>query len=228
MIAIRSAAVRRTIRRVVPFVIVPALALSGAVLTERGQYALVISLMCAASFLLFAAGFERKKTGARRLVVVSVMTALAVAGRFIPLVKPVAALTIISALYLGGEAGFLTGALTALVSNFYFGQGPWTPFQMMAWGLIGLFAGLLAVPLRQKKMLLLLYGLLAGIGYSMIMDVWTVLWYGQGFNGTLYLAALATALPHTVLYAVSNVIYLALLARPFGEKLNRLRVKYGV
>ena len=139
-----------------------------------------------------------------------------------------AALTIISALYLGGEAGFLTGALTALISNFYFGQGPWTPFQMMAWGLIGLFAGLLAAPLRQKKMLLLLYGLLAGIGYSMIMDVWTVLWYGQGFNGTLYLAALATALPHTVLYAASNVIYLALLARPFGEKLNRLRVKYGV
>ena len=228
MIAIRSAAVRRTIRHIVPFVIVPALALSGAVLTERRQYALVISLVCAASFLLFAAGFERKKTGARRLVVVSVMTALAVAGRFIPLVKPVAALTIISALYLGGEAGFLTGALTALVSNFYFGHGPWTPFQMMAWGLIGLCAGLLAVSLRKNRALLLLYGLLAGIGYSMIMDVWTVLWYGQGFNWTLYLAALATALPYTVLYAASNVIYLALLARPFGEKLGRLRVKYGV
>ena len=118
MIVIRSERLRRVIRRVVPFIVVPALALSGAVLAERGQYALVISLACAASFLLFAAGFERKRTGARRLVVVSVMTALAVAGRFIPLVKPVAALTIISALYLGGEAGFLTGALTALISNF--------------------------------------------------------------------------------------------------------------
>ena len=62
----------------------------------------------------------------------------------------------------------------------------------------------------------------------MIMDVWTVLWYGQGFSLPLYLAALGTALPHTTLYAVSNVIYLALFARPFGEKLERLRVKYGV
>lgn len=228
MIVIKSTALRRAIRRAVPFVVVPALALSGAVLTERGQYALVISLVCAASFLLFAAGFERKKTGSRRLVVVSIMTALAVAGRFIPLVKPVAALTIISALYLGGEAGFLTGALTALISNFYFGQGPWTPFQMMAWGLVGLTAGLLAEPLRKKRALLLLYGALAGIGYSMIMDVWTVLWYGQGFRLTLYLAALVTALPHTALYAASNVLFLALLARPFGEKLERLRVKYGI
>ena len=142
--------------------------------------------------------------------------------------KPVAALTIISALYLGGEAGFLTGALTALISNFYFGQGPWTPFQMMAWGLVGLIAGLLAAPLRRSRALLLIYGLLSGVGYSMIMDVWTVLWYGQGFNMSLYLAALVTALPHTALYAASNVIYLALFARPFGEKLERLRVKYGV
>lgn len=228
MIVIRSERLRRVIRRVVPFIVVPALALSGAVLAERGQYALVISLACAASFLLFAAGFERKRTGARRLVVVSVMTALAVAGRFIPLVKPVAALTIISALYLGGEAGFLTGALTALISNFYFGQGPWTAFQMTAWGLVGLIAGLLAAPLRKNRALLLLYGLLSGIGYSMIMDVWTVLWYGQGFSAPLYLAALATALPHTALYAASNVIYLALFARPFGEKLERLRVKYGI
>lgn len=228
MIVIRSERLRRVIRRVVPFIVVPALALSGAMLAERGQYALVISLACAASFLLFAAGFERKRTGARRLVVVSVMTALAVAGRFIPLVKPVAALTIISALYLGGEAGFLTGALTALISNFYFGQGPWTAFQMTAWGLVGLIAGLLAAPLRKNRALLLLYGLLSGIGYSMIMDVWTVLWYGQGFSAPLYLAALATALPHTALYAASNVIYLALFARPFGEKLERLRVKYGI
>lgn len=228
MIVIRSERLRRVIRRVVPFIVVPALALSGAVLAERGQYALVISLACAASFLLFAAGFERKRTGARRLVVVSVMTALAVAGRFIPLVKPVAALTIISALYLGGEAGFLTGALTALISNFYFGQGPWTAFQMTAWGLVGLIAGLLAAPLRKNRALLLLYGLLSGIGYSMIMDVWTVLWYGRGFSAPLYLAALATALPHTALYAASNVIYLVLFARPFGEKLERLRVKYGI
>ena len=79
------------------------------------------------------------------------MVALSVTGRFIPFFKPVTALTVLTAVYLGGEAGFLCGALSAVISNFWFGQGPWTPFQMLAWGMIGLFAGLLASPLKRSR-----------------------------------------------------------------------------
>ena len=75
------------------------------------------------------------------MVIAAVITALCVVGRFIPFFKPIAALTIIAAVYLGGETGFMVGAMAALMSNFYFGQGPWTPFQMLAWGMIGLIAG---------------------------------------------------------------------------------------
>ncbi len=228
MIVIKSARKRRWLRRILPFFVIPALALAGALMRERAQYALMISLVCGASFLLFAAGFEKKRTGSRRLVAVAVMTALSVTGRFIPLIKPVAALTIITALYLGGEAGFLVGALTALVSNFYFGQGPWTPFQMLAWGLTGYVAAFLVMPLKKSRGALLLYGAIAGIGYSMIMDIWTVLWYNGSLSASLYRAAMITALPHTLVYALSNVIFLALFARPFGEKLERLRLKYGI
>ena len=67
----------------------------------------------------------------------------------------------------------------------------------------------------------------AGVAYSFIMDVWTVLWYNGSFNPALYAAALASALPYTVLYAISNVVFLNLLSRPFGEKLDRVRIKYG-
>ncbi|MBQ4311836.1 MAG: ECF transporter S component, partial [Oscillospiraceae bacterium] len=108
------------------------------------------------------------------------------------------------------------------------GQGPWTVFQMLAWGLIGMLAGIMAKPLKQNRILLLLYGLIAGISYSFIMDIWTVLAYSEGFSWELYLAALTTAVPYTISYAVSNVLFLALLADPFGEKLERIKKKYGV
>ena len=131
-------------------------------------------------------------------------------------------------MYLGGEAGFLTGALSAVISNFYFGQGPWTLFQMLAWGLIGLIAGVLSKRLQDHRWFLLLYGAISGVAFSFIMDIWTVLWYNNGFNLQLYLAALVTAAPYTILYTVSNMLFLYIFAKPFGSKLARVKLKYGV
>ena len=168
MIVIRSARARRILRYLIPFFIIPALIAAGVFLLHERRYALIALLMVLCALILFATGFERKRTGRRRMVLVSVLTALSVAGRFIPLLKPVAAMTILSGVYLSGEAGFLVGALSAVISNFYFGQGPWTPFQMFAWGLIGLIAGYLSRPMQKSRGLLLLYGLIAGIAYSWI------------------------------------------------------------
>ncbi len=228
MIVIRSARTRRILRYLIPFFIIPALIAAGVFLLREKRYALIALLMVLCALILFATGFERKRTGRRRMVLVSVLTALSVAGRFIPLLKPVAAMTILSGVYLGSEAGFLVGALSAVISNFYFGQGPWTPFQMFAWGLIGLIAGYLSRPMQKSRGLLLLYGLIAGIAYSFIMDIWTVLWYNGTFNAGLYGAALLSAIPHTIAYMVSNLLFLALFAKPFGEKLGRIRLKYDI
>lgn len=228
MIVIQSPRARRALRVAIPCLLMPLLAVSsGALLAER-YYPLLILLCTAASLALFAAGFERRKTGARRLALACVMTALAVVGRFIPFLKPIAAVTILTALALGGEAGFLVGALTALISNFYFGQGPWTPFQMLAFGLIGLAAGALRARLKKSRPLLLLYGALAGAAYSWMMDVWTVLWYDGAFTMALYRAALLSALPYTVLYAASNVLFLAVFASSTIRKLDRLVMKYDL
>ena len=114
------------------------------------------------------------------------------------------------------------------MSNFYFGQGPWTPFQMLAWGLIGLIAGYLAGPLKRSRVLLILYGLFSGVFFSFVMDIWTVLWYNGTFSPGLWVSAVAAAVPHTILYSVSNILFLWFLAKPIGEKLERVRVKYGV
>ncbi len=219
---------RDALRILLPFGAIPALVALGAVLFPAQQALLVALGVAALSLLLFATGFEKRQTGSRRLVLAAILTALCVAGRFIPLFKPVTAITILAGMWLGGETGFLVGAMAALCSNFAFGQGPWTPFQMLAWGMIGLLAGLLHRPLKSSRLLLCLYGVAAGAGYSLILDVWTVMWHQGSFQWSAYGMAAITALPHTAVYALSNLIFLLLLAGPIGKKLERIRDKYGI
>ncbi len=224
--------VKRTLRWMLPLVLMPLLVVLGGWLLGERFYAWGILGMVILSQLLFFAGFERKTVGTRRLVVAAVMTALSVMGRIIfapiPGFKPITAIVVITGIWIGGETGFLTGSLSALISNFFSGQGPWTPFQMFAWGMLGLLAGLLSDGLKQSRIALAAYGIFAGVAYSMFMDIWTVLWYQGGVNMALYGTALVTSLPYMISYAASNVLFLLLLGKPFGEKLERIRVKYGL
>jgi len=232
MLIIKNERLRKVLRVALPCILIPGGLFLGAVVFKEKQTAWITIYLVICSLLLFYAGIEKRTVGTRRMVVTAVMTALSVIGRFIfaavPAFKPITAMVIITAVWLGPEPGFLVGSLTAVISNFYFGQGPWTPFQMFAWGMIGLIAGLLGDPLRRSRVALGIYGFLAGIVYSMVMDTWTVLWYNGEFSRALYLAALASSVPHLLSYAVSNVIFLLLLGRPFGEKLERVKIKYGV
>ena len=122
----------------------------------------------------------------------------------------------------------MTGALTALISNIYFGQGPWTPFQMLAWGIVGLLGGLLSKYLKKNKWLLLIFSAIAGIIFSLIMDIWTVLWLDNSFNLPRYLTALLGSAKSTITYAVSNVIFISLLIIPASKTLERIKEKYGI
>lgn len=218
---------RRFCCYLLPLCVMP-LVVWAAANTDARYTALLIVIMAALTLLLFFCGIGQEKIGTRRLVLSAVFMALAVVGRMIPLLKPVTAMVILAALYLGKEAGFLVGAGAAVISNFLFGQGPWTVFQMLAWGLIGFFAGILSQPLLRSKALLLCYGAVTGIAYSMLMDVWTVLWHYEGFSMGYYTAALLTALPYTLLYVGGNLLFLWLLAKPVGHKLQRIRIKYGL
>lgn len=205
----------------------------GGVCLFREKYAAWLSLCVAvlACLPLFFR-FERRENTPRELAVVAVMTALCAAGRFLfawlPGFKPVTALTVITGVWLGPEAGFAVGALSAVLSNVYFGQGPWTPFQMAAWGLLGFLAGVLARPLKKSRVALCFYGAAAGVLYSAAMDVWTALWADGRFVFARYAAAVLSALPVTAEYALSNVVFLLLLARPIGGQLQRIQIKYGL
>lgn len=228
MVVINNQTLRKVLKWFIPFLIIPLFVILGAFVFPQKMYLIVSLGVAFFSIVLFWTSFEKKITGSRRMVIVSIMTALCIVGRFIPFFKPVTAITIITAMYLGGESGFLVGAMSAILSNFYFGQGPWTPFQMLAWGLIGLIAGYFANKLKKNRIFLFIFGVLSGVVFSFIMDIWTVMWYNGTFHVGLYLSAILSAIPHTILYAFSNFIFLWVLAKPFGEKLERIKIKYGV
>ena len=228
MIYIAKPGLRKTLTILIPALLIPCTVILGALAFDAKAHLFISLAVAVLSLVLLIAGFERKEIGTRRTVLVSVMVALCVVGRLIPLCKPVTAIVVLCAVYLGPQAGFYTGSVAALLSNFLFGQGPWTPFQMLGWGLIGLFAGLLSRPLSKSRVLLLLYGALAGVAFSAVMDVWSVLWASGSLTVEGYTAALITALPHTALYAASNVVFLAVFAKPIGDKLQRIKIKYGI
>lgn len=211
---------------------VPLLIIIGTVVFNSKQYSFISMgiavTACAAVFL----SFEKGRHSTAKLLLISVMTALSVAGRFIfaslPGFKPVTAVTVIAAMYLGPQAGFLTGSLSAFISNFYFGQGPWTPFQMLAWGIIGLLAGLFEKSLKKSKLFSLGFAAFSGALFSFIMDIWTVIWQINGFSIARYAAAIVSSAKFTAIYAISNVVFIAVLSKPIGRLLERTKNKYGI
>lgn len=129
----------------------------------------------------------------------------------------------------GMQAGFVTGALSAIVSNIFFGQGPWTPFQMFVWGFLGSLAGLIFKRGQKPNIVfLILIGILGGAAFSVMMDVWSVLNIDGTWNWSRYFALFVSSLPFMAIYAVSNVVFLLLLTKPFLQKLNRVKDKYGL
>lgn len=232
MIVIKNAFLRSFLSKILPFLVIPAVVISGAFVFRDKSYSYVIIAVVVLTIVLFVSGFEKRKIGTRRLVLTAAFVALASIGRVIcsplPGVNPVTAITIFAAIYMGSETGFMVGAFSALISNMFAGMGVWTPFQMFAWGLIGTFAGLFSKQLINNKIKLCVYAFFSGIFYSLIMDIWTVIWAYNSFNLSAYLAAITTAVPYTAVYAISNCVFVYLLAKPFSEKLGRIKIKYGI
>jgi energy-coupling factor transport system ATP-binding protein len=199
------------------------------------KYYFISMLILLETMLPFALVFESRKPQARELVVIAVLCAIAVAGRaaffMLPQFKPVAALVIIAGVAFGGEAGFLVGAVTAFVSNMFLGQGPWTPWQMFAFGLIGFLAGVLFRKglLRRDRAALCIFGALSAFAvYGLIMDSSMVLMYQIRPTWAMFLAAYLQGLPFNLVHAAATAFFLFVIARAMLEKLDRIKVKYGL
>ncbi len=223
---------KRIVKYILVFAVIPLLIVGGVMVFGNSSYSIISMLIAVIGCVPFFLTFEKKENNTRKTVILAVMTALSVAGRFIfaplPFFKPVTAMVIISAMYFGSEFGFMVGSLSAVISNFYFGQGPWTPFQMFCWGIIGFLAGILSNRLLRSKIVLVLYGVFSGVVYSLIMDVWTTLWADGMFNISRFIASVSASLPIIGIYIVSNVIFLLILVPLFSKKIIRIKTKYGL
>lgn len=187
------------------------------------------------SLLPFFMVFEGRKPQVRELVVLATMVALATAGRaaffMIPSFKPIIAIVIISAIAFGGEAGFLVGAMTMVVSNFLFGQGPWTPWQMFAMGFIGFLSGILyrIGLLPTKRLSLCIYGFLVTVFiYGGIMNPAALFMSVYDFTWEGLLAIYISGIPVDLVHASSTFIFLWIGAKPLLEKLQRIKIKYDL
>ncbi len=216
-----------------------AAALAWAVLSGIDRAYLYASLIILALILIpFYISFEKDRPYARQIVLVSVMTALAVASRaaffWVPQFKPIIAVIIISGAGLGAQSGFVVGSMSAFVSNFLFGQGPWTPFQMTAWGLIGMLAGLLFCRESSssdsiKVAPLMIYGAVSCfLLHGAITDIWTVLSVSDRPTAGQFITVYSAGLIPDLILAAATVLFLGAAARPMLKKINRVKMKYGI
>ena len=175
------------------------------------------------------AWYERTRPSSRLIGLVAALAALAAAGRValspVPNVTPTTDVALLSGYSLGGAAGFAIGALAALVSNFWLGQGPWTPWQMAAWGLAGIAGAVLAraTGRRLGRLGLALACAVAGLLYGLLLDLSVMVTYGGEQSLDRFLALSARGLPFNVAHAVGNAVF-ALAAGPaFVRILSRFR-----
>jgi energy-coupling factor transport system substrate-specific component len=202
-----------------------ALALSAWAALDPARGGLAVLL---AAFAVLAAGFawlERGTISARDLTLVATLGGLAAAGRVlfapIPSVQPVTVLVAAAGVALGPKRGFAVGAVAALASNFFLGQGPHTPWQMLAWGACGLLGGLLR-PLLRRRFAFAAFVVALGFAFGAAMDVW--LWYAfYPHTEAALLARLAAGIPFNIAHASGNLV----LALAAGPELRRVLERFA-
>lgn len=202
---------------------------------------LTIIVLTIAAFFLH---FESRKPQARELVLLAVLCALAVASRaafgFVPHFKPMLAIVMLTGIAFGPEAGFLCGAISGFASNFIFGQGPWTPWQMFAYGIGGMLAGLFALCGILKKsprawrdggwrdiLGLTIFGFLCILlVVGPLLDTST--FFMAGFSASSPLAVYLAGVPVNCVHGSAVALTMLLFGKPLLDRLRRIQIKYGM
>jgi len=218
---------------VVFFLLIPATLFLGSRLSGRSYY-LTGTLIIFELMLPFFMAFEGRRPQARELALMAVMCTLAIAGRVIipiPHFKAAFAIIMITGIAFGPETGFMVGAVTAFVSNFFYGQGPYVPWQMMAYGAGGMLAGFAFARNRLPRKA----GYLAAFGAAAVLllvgpllDCASLFLMLTHINATSVLAVFLSGLYANVLQAGSTLLVLLLFGRPLLDKLERIMDKYGM
>lgn len=198
------------------------------------SWGLASLLLLSAALAVGFAWYERTQPSARLLSVVGTLAALAILGRIafapIPNVKPTTDIVLIAGFALGGAPGFAVGAVAALGSNLFFGQGPWTPWQMAAWGLVGMLGALLARATRRevRRIPMALACAAAGLLFGVILDLstWTV--GSAGHTLEEFVAISTLSLPFNLAHAVGNFVFFLAFGPALIRSVERCRTRFAI
>ena len=229
----RAAGGGRWITALFLLVLCPLTLLAGMWLLQDRKYYFISLLVLLEALVPLLLRTERRAPPARELVVLSVLIALAVAGRgalfMLPQFKPVLAVTVVAGVAFGGQSGFLVGAGAMLVSNFFYGQGAWTPWQMAGAGLVGLLAGWLAPLVGRNRGTLCLFGLVSAVAvYGGLLNTASLLMYQPNPTWAMLAASLALGFPLDLVHGAATAFFLWAVGPALLEKLERVRVNYGL
>ncbi len=192
----------------------------------------ILSLIGAMGLLiLFFIYYEKRKPSSKELSAVAALAALASAGRVLfaalPNIQPTTFLIMVTGFVFGPVEGFVVGATSALASNLLLGQGPWTPWQMLAWGSCGLISGLLQrVGMKPKRGQLVLLGVAFGYLFGIIMNLWHWLTFIYPLNLQTFFAVWATSLFFDTLHAVGNGCFAWLMGKDLVQVLQRYKSRF--
>jgi len=218
---------------IVFLLLIPLTLFLGTKLSGRGYYItgtlIIIELM-----IPFFMAFEGRKPQARELVVIAVMCALAIAGRVvipIPHFKAAFAIILLSGIAFGPEAGFMIGAITAFASNFFYGQGPFTPWQMFAYGAGGMLSGFLFRKnwLHRKNWIMATFGFLTVLLWvGPLLDCSSIFLILPKITWSAVIATFVSGFYVNVSQAICTAVIMFLLGNALLEKLDRVKMKYGM
>jgi energy-coupling factor transport system substrate-specific component len=191
------------------------------------NWGVVVTVMVGLVILAFFFEFEAADTGSKEIALVAMLGTISAAARVpfvaIPGVQPSTFIIICSGYVFGAVAGFMVGAVTALVSNIFLGQGPWTPYQMLAWGLVGVSSALMR-NFRLSLIWLIPFGILWGYLYGWIMNTWFWVSFAYPLTFKTFLFYQSTSLWFDTFHAVGNALFLWV----FGLKTIRILVRFKI
>lgn len=202
---------------------------------KDGNYYISAVAIILLSIIPFYVFFEQRKIKTSEIVTLAVMIALCVASRavmaYIPQAKPTCALVIVTAIAFGPNVGFFTGSLSMFVSNFIFGQGMFTPFQMLGMGLVGFICGLIfhKKPYSNNKIAVsIIGGLACFIVYGMTVDSCSFFMMSTDFTLKSAIKIYLSGMSFNLIHGITTGILLFFINKPMTDKFNRLRIKYGI
>lgn len=214
-------------------VIIFILLVASIFLFKYHAYLLLSLAIIACTMLPFFARFEIRKITGREVVMLAMLAAIAAIGRVpfaaLPSVQPTSFVIIMAGLVFGAESGFIVGAVAAIVSNIFLGQGPWTPWQMYAWGMMGMSAGLLRNTWWMKQMWgKVIFGFIWGYVFGWFMNMWIIVSNIENLTWSYFTSIYIASIYFDLAHGVSNVFFLIIFSASWMKILGRFKRKYGL